>query len=178
MTPRGMVKVPASAATTAAAGRWLRRASLSLQNRAPSLLSDPERWEADIQADERLAVWLERMSGWQRTSISLRREDLMRLVTWHDVVAFVPHLLPTAGALSFLRACRLAGHARVGRPRLDDERLNRRIFEGPAQPFRDARELRRLKKRARQHVLLDAWLDGIQDRGETLLTYSVPPPPP
>lgn len=56
-----------------------------------------------------------------------------------------------------------------GCPRLSRKLVQARITSGGG----DVRELRRLKKRERR----DVWLDQVTERGETLLSTSLQPPP-
>lgn len=101
-----------------------------------------------------------------RNHCELRADRTMSALTLLETAAIRGAFVPTP-IMIFSRRCREVMKRR-GCPRLTRRQLQQRILQGEG----DERELRRLRKRER----LNAWLDGVKERGETLLTYTVPPP--
>lgn len=127
---------------------------------------------AEAQDD---AQALRHLARWPRVHVTLSRAQALRLVRAGDAAAMLR--LPLGAAAARLqRACREALQLKVGRPLLTREALADRVTAAPNQGFRDERELRRLKRRSTGAAALDAWLEGVEARGETLLTSTIPPP--
>jgi len=121
---------------------------------------------ADYYPVLRLVKDLIRASRYSRSFCELRTFHLREAIGVFDAAVSMRGYIPP-GAAMFVNRCREA-MPKKGAPWLTRKQLQLRIQQGGG----DERERRRLRKRER----LNVWIDGIRERGETLLTSTVDPP--
>lgn len=171
-----MVKVPLSPKQCAASANWLRRYTPPSQ----TLLCNPDYAQIAQACADLLATQFEK-AGRRLSRDHASREIERPLAEWFasmlDAAAIIKQMPPKDVVLA-MRACHAATHKGKPGPKVKVRTVKQVKALALGNPFDDSEVpyRKKLLDRAEYHEAVSAWLRGIAERGETLLTSSEPMP--